>query len=179
MSHFNVCVIHDEKDSVLKLLKPYDENHNPEGKYDWYAIGGRWFGFLSTKAGNNVNTAKVKDIDFLPTKEVCDAYSCFWDVIVEKKPLNEGEKELFCFEDEFYFRNVYGNKEKFIEVETAFFTYAVVTPDGVWHEPGQILPFGFSDATEGEMLKWKEEFYNKFISGLDSEMMITIVDCHV
>ena len=44
--------------------------HNPDSKWDWYSIGGRWSGFLCTKEkddeGNpiRVNQAQFKDIDW-------------------------------------------------------------------------------------------------------------------
>jgi hypothetical protein len=51
-----------------------DENlistYNPDSKWDWYSIGGRWSGFLCTKEkddeGNpiRVNQAQFKDIDW-------------------------------------------------------------------------------------------------------------------
>lgn len=44
--------------------------YNPDSKWDWYSIGGRWSGFLYTKEkddeGNpiRVNQARFKDIDW-------------------------------------------------------------------------------------------------------------------
>ena len=37
---------------------------NPNCKWDWYRLGGRWNGFLLLKDGANANRALKKDIDF-------------------------------------------------------------------------------------------------------------------
>lgn len=53
----------DDKENLLST-------YNPDSKWDWYSIGGRWSGFLCTKEkddeGNpiRVNQAQFKDIDW-------------------------------------------------------------------------------------------------------------------
>ena len=53
----------DEEENLLS-------RYNPDSKWDWYSIGGRWSGFLCTKEkdyeGNpiRVNQAQFKDIDW-------------------------------------------------------------------------------------------------------------------
>jgi hypothetical protein len=37
---------------------------NPNARWDWYVLGGRWRGFLVTKDGEQVDQALLKDIDF-------------------------------------------------------------------------------------------------------------------
>lgn len=39
-------------------------SNNPNAKWDWYSIGGRWSGFLKTKNGENVNQDICKNIDW-------------------------------------------------------------------------------------------------------------------
>lgn len=39
-------------------------SYNPNSKWDWYDIGGRWGNLLLLKNGDTANSAKVKDIDF-------------------------------------------------------------------------------------------------------------------
>lgn len=43
--------------------------HNPDSKWDYYQIGGRWNNMLLTKSGERVNFAKIKDIDWEKMKE--------------------------------------------------------------------------------------------------------------
>lgn len=93
MSHFTVMVIGD---AIQAQLAPYDENkevpeyknsdgepstYNPDSKWDWYQIGGRWTGFFKLKPGalgvrgepglmtipcqdGYADSAKIRDIDF-------------------------------------------------------------------------------------------------------------------
>ena len=46
MSHYSVAVIVNKLDEneVDKMLAPYreDNEENPNSKWDWYDIGGRW-----------------------------------------------------------------------------------------------------------------------------------------
>jgi len=39
------------------------EYGNPDGKWDWYEIGGRFSKLLITKSGNAVNTCKIAELD--------------------------------------------------------------------------------------------------------------------
>ncbi len=38
---------------------------NPNGKWDYWVIGGRWDKLLKIKDGEVTNTARVKDVDFM------------------------------------------------------------------------------------------------------------------
>ena len=38
--------------------------YNPLSKWDWYAIGNRWDGYLKTKSGEYVNTCYLNEIDW-------------------------------------------------------------------------------------------------------------------
>lgn len=46
-----------------ELVKSIDRT-NPNAKWDWYQLGGRWSGFLLHKDGRKVDSAFKKDIDF-------------------------------------------------------------------------------------------------------------------
>jgi hypothetical protein len=65
-----------------------------------------------------------------------------------------------------------------------FATFAVITPDGAWHERGQMGWFGCSSETreEGEVWdsKFKERFIDPYIDPYGvSQYYVTIVDCHI
>lgn len=38
--------------------------YNPNSKWDWYSIGGRWNGVLKTKDGKNTNEALISEVDW-------------------------------------------------------------------------------------------------------------------
>jgi hypothetical protein len=73
MSHFSVFVIGD---NVVEQLAGYDENlevetfeeggqtysRNPEAKWDWYMIGGRWAGFFKLKPNASGQLGEVGDL---------------------------------------------------------------------------------------------------------------------
>lgn len=46
-------------------------SYNPNSKWDWYDIGGRWGNLLQLKNGSTANSAKIKDIDFDKMGDFC------------------------------------------------------------------------------------------------------------
>lgn len=42
----------------------YGYTHNPDAKWDWYAIGNRWSGYLLGKDGHEYNELKFDDVDW-------------------------------------------------------------------------------------------------------------------
>ena len=111
----------DMIDEDGNLLSTY----NPNSKWDWYSIGGRWDGNLITKSGENVNTAHVNKID--------------WD--------------------------------------KSGIPFAYITPNGVWHEKGE-MGWWAVVTNEKEKDVWIEEF-NNILDTLKDDCMVTVVDCHI
>ena len=57
---------------------------------------------------------------------------------------------------------------------------AVVTPDGVWHEVGEMGWWGLSDETGDDLLDWVDHFAERFILPYSNgEYEIVAVDCHI
>jgi hypothetical protein len=150
----------------------YDKNgnhlttYNPNSKWDWYEIGGRWNKILLVKEevkdieegtpswGNLdsinkkapegfkwVTGAKIKDIEFEKAIEFNNTYNKsirFWELYVEgQEPQNEEEKEMIKWE-------IY-KKEYYIErYETkenyakinSIFTTWALLDEKGWHEKG-------------------------------------------
>lgn len=50
----------DENGKIVELYV----RKNPNAKWDWYSLGGRWSGYLILKSGECVDSALKKDIDF-------------------------------------------------------------------------------------------------------------------
>lgn len=94
-------------------------NYNPNSKWDWYQIGGRWSDVVSG------NIVQVKDID---------------------EALDEN-------------------------------IYAVLDKNGKWHEPGEMLPFGMSAATEEQLEAFS--VYRIIKETSSGEDLIVVVDCHI
>ena len=153
--------------------------YNPDSKWDWWVIGGRFSDMLTLKKGSLTDSAQVKDLDFSPDKEAYQRALRFWDIIVDHKPLEEGEKKPINFYKESYYREYYGDRETYARYRSQFSTYAVVTPDGKWHGKGEMGWFACSSETADEAKDWEEHYKERFIDAADPDWYITIVDCHI
>jgi len=124
--------------------------YNPNSKWDWYQLGGRWTGAFKLKANaegvqgeegimtepaeeGTCDQAKKGDIDFsIDQKEIYRAIK-FWELRVEdREPMNEEEKKIknnFGYNKEYYLSK-YKTKEVYAIRSCEFTTYAVLK-DGV------------------------------------------------
>lgn len=172
---YKACTYDDEE---------YDVNggrlstYNPNSKWDWYSIGGRWDGLLKTKDGHKVNECLVKDLDLTPDKKEYDEAIRFWELVVEEQPLRDGEEKPFNWYKKEYYIERYGTKENYAKLKCQIYTYAVLMPNGIWYEPGQMGWFGISGATIDQEKEWDEN-YHKFLEEAEDDWTITIVDCHI
>lgn len=153
--------------------------YNPKSKYDWYEIGGRWHNLLELKEkdknGNSikVNQAKIKDVNFESNLEAYNDAIAFWENYVEgKDPASVG---FVLYQPEYYL-NKYKTKESFAKSSSTFTTFAVITPDGEWHEEGEMMMFGISINEDDE---WNANYKERFLDCSDEDFMITIIDCHI
>ena len=151
--------------------------YNPDSKWDWYDIGGRWDGLLKDKNGNHFNSVQLKDLDTSPTKEEIENAKNFWEVVVEGKPTLEKEKFWSIYSKDYFLEN-YQTKENYIKETTSFTTYALLTPDGKWLEPGKMGWWGISLATKEDEKNWYQNF-ETLLKSFDQDYYITIVDCHI
>ena len=207
-----IKIVYDEKDidragshkygyavisgsSVVKAVR----RTNPNKKWDWYVIGGRWTGLLQLKKGakgmigepgilssrraeeGTADRAKTKDIDWESmrkgTDELKEYYSQRWDACMGLIKADFSKFGILYKKEWMLAR--YGTKEEYIRRECEFKTYAVITEDGKWNAPGEMGWFGFSSEEHAADKLWDEMFFDHFIKNLDPETMITIVDCHI
>lgn len=171
---------------------------NPQAKWDWYEVGGRWNGMLKLKPGcegvmgfdgvfgrreeydddMRCSEARIKDIDFSPDKDEYDAAIRFWELVIDHEPLKEGETMPFNMWKEEYYTSRYKDKEDYATRNSTFTTFAVLTSDGEWHEPGTMGWFGCNDSTAESQEDWDVN-YHKFIENADPDDIFTVVDCHI
>ena len=164
----------------------YDEDgnelstYNPNSKWDWYTVGGRWDGIIKTKDGDMVNECLASEIDLNCDKDKYNHAIRFWEVVVEEKPLEAGEsKEDFdSFYNKDYYLSKYTDKYAYAKNAASFRTYAFLTPDGVWHEPGEMGWFGMSTDDAESNDRYEEEF-EKMLEELEDTDMLHVVDCHI
>ena len=129
--------------------------YNPDSKWDWYSIGGRWSNSIKTKSGEFVDMAKLDEIDFEPYPDECFEDSTDWR--------GEPIKQL---KDEYEWH--YDNKDNV--------PFCVII-DGVWYERGEM---GWWACVSNEKNKedWSGEV-NNLLKDLPAETMVYSVDFHI
>ena len=160
-------------DAEGNLLSTY----NPKSKWDWWTEGGRWAGMLKVD-GKKVDSARVTDIDFTPDPLEYEAALRYWDVVVEHQEKRPGEEYVSLYGEQYYL-DYYGDRETYARYMTQFSTYAVVTPDGEWHEKGRMGWFGASSETPDEARDWEEHYRERFLDSAEADWLLNIVDCHI
>lgn len=182
--------------------------YNPNSKWDWYQVGGRYAGRIFLKEGvekefepefswgwdtkameevlkePRVDTALMKDIDWSKMHNVQSRYDeaiRFWEMKVEgAEPKTEEEKEQLKWDwyKPEFFIERYKNKETFAKSRASFTMWAIVK-DGVWYEKGSMGFWAMSDETHDEALDWELNMYDRFIKDLPEDTRLTVIDCHI
>ena len=132
--------------------------YNPNSKWDWYQVGGRWMGQLKVLKKSQhiigerslldntiekkqrgkyryVEGAKIKDVlweqmNHQDFKSI-KHNARFWEINVEGSPLKDGEdpKDYLNFYKKEYYKDLYGTKENYIMKQGLFYTYAMLIYD--------------------------------------------------
>ena len=160
---------------------------NPNAKWDWYEIGGRWSDMLRLKPSikgdhgkrRTCNQARLRDVDLSIDQAAHDQAIRFWEVVVEGDALREHENaETFqTFYRKEYYINRFGDKQAFAMDTTSFSVWAFVSPDGEWHEIGEMGWFSMHNATRESRRTFADEL--KAALEADPDLWLTIVDCHI
>ena len=151
--------------------------YNPDSKWDWWCEGGPWSGMLMLN-GQKVDSGRVRDLTFPFDEETYEHSLRFWDVYVDHKPAKPGETYRSLYNEEYY-REYYGDRETYARHNSQFSTYAVITPDGVWHGKGEMDWWGCSSETGMEARDWEDHYKERFLDTVDPDWILTIVDCHI
>ncbi|GIP08174.1 hypothetical protein J1TS5_03440 [Paenibacillus macerans] len=166
---------------------------NPNAKWDWWTLGGRWSDSLLLKTGSRADVAQIKDIFFIqeaivptglsveiegfhvpaslaPTFQLAASEaSQEWGTVISGQGFYKPEYYLKRFRD----------KETFINESLSFSTYAVITPDGVWHAKGEMGWFGMSSESPEEAQEFSNSYFDTFIKNANPEHYLAVVDCHI
>ena len=146
------CQEMDEDGNILTA-------YNPESKWDWWVVGGRWSGMLDGK-----DQAQLKEI---PEPLLVDDYnikelrSKFPKLYKLYRDLFTGRKEEFYKKE--YFQEMYPTFKEYIKAEKDFTTFAVVDENGEWHEKGEMGWFGMSSETPESANEWNRKWYERFV----------------
>ena len=189
--HDLYCEDEDKMDEEGNILSTY----NPESKWDWYSVGGRWGGELKIKkskvkeyGSDTVDEALKGDIDWAAMNSIepeqRERAKRFWKYYVMEEPYPGTEEEkrdelgFIMYKPEYYLKR-YKTIEGYLKSISTWYLRAVLDDDGEWHEVGQMGWFGCSSESEDEDAKWEDEFYDRFIKPLPEDAMLTVIDCHI
>lgn len=158
------------RDIIDKDGNIYSTN-NPQGKWTEYIKGGKWSNLLQKhgllKSDGDYSSARVGDIPFTPDKEAYLKATNYWNKFVVG---NKSE----------YYTYRYGTMEQFCKSVSEFHTYAVITPDGVWHSFSDKEWFGTPHESikfYEEVKDWENHYRERFIDTANPDWILTIVDC--
>lgn len=176
--------IADEKGEIIKVVR----RTNPNAKWDWYRIGGRWQGFFKLKEGKEGNLGEKsffdKDSQYDPN--YCDQaikgnidFADMREEVRKKAEENWREMRSFCLKKDWYLNDLdFPSKEEYIKrkVDRAIAPYAYIK-DGEWHSQGEMGWFGISKIIVSERA-WNAHV-NEMIDSLPDDTLLTLVDCHI
>lgn len=162
--------------------------YNDNAKWDWYTLGGKDYIYdlkpeaLKRLREEDERYPRKKDYDYDHCEdwqpESAESCARFWEVVVEDAPLRPDEEKPFMFYKKEYYLERYGTKERYVEEMLRPITpYAFITPDGVWHAPGDMGWFACSDETYEDMERFYHE-WRDYISN-DDNPYVNFVDCHI
>ena len=183
-----------DEDCYLDGIRYYEEedikpdgsvfsDYNPNSKWDWYEIGGRFSDVVPIKDGGYSNEASMRDVNINHRDE--NAYKKalrFWQLYVDgQEPVTEEDEELlkFVWYKKEYYAERYENAEEYAAWVSGFTFYAALLPTGEWLEPGQMGWWGVSHATAEDDKAWHKKVKEILKQAQDNDWEITIVDCHI
>jgi len=167
--------------------------YNPNSKWDWYSVGGRWAGFFMLK--DRTAKGKIGRPGVFNNEPVYDADQARkgeinWEAMkganrqrgIEaweryKKDLEKAktpeEKSTIFFR---YDTTALTKKADFIKGHESISTFAVLK-DGEWYQKGDMGWWGIvSNAQKQD--DWENE-WQKLIDSLPDDTLLTLVDCHI
>ena len=180
---------------------------NPNAKWDWWQIGGRWAGLLkvsldcencgigekswgwgsenpytNTDKYKKVDSARIKDLIFPDYEKEYEKAKRFWEMLIEgQPPKNTEEQEQIkwnYYRPEYYLKT-YVNKETYAECEATFHTYAIITKDGRWVAKGEMGFWGISSEEKDQVVEYIKKYKENVFDNATDNDYITIVDCHI
>ena len=141
---------HKDNDGIWRKYSTY----NPDSKWDWYSVGGRWDNAIKTKSGELVNECLAEEIDLEPYPSKCYEDDTDWQGNPMKR-LKDGYDWHYTKDD---------------------VPFCVVI-DGEWYERGQM---GWWACVSNEKDKdvWNEEVA-KLLAEIPGNSEVYNVDFHI
>lgn len=150
---------------VLKNGYEEDENHNiistynPKSKYDYWS-----------------------EIDDMTLKAFLNEEPELSDEEIAQEWHDLTRHGGFLYNKQYYL-DKYKNLKTYMRYQKSPGTYAIVTPDGEWHAPGEVGWFACDDAdgdTINAYLDWVDKLRDDVNNGnYDPTAYVTVCDCHI
>jgi hypothetical protein len=127
----------------------YKSTYNPNSKWDWYSIGGRWTGVLS-------DYDPQKDTDNIETCYLCSGTGQRPDADYKSCNGCEGKGTRLKLSSRWkkYEGDIAPLSKLSVPLPDAMRPFAILTPDGKWHEKGHM---GWWGMVSDEKDTWKDE----------------------
>lgn len=150
----------------------YESTYSPESKWDWFVIGGRWTGYLDDYDPRD-------DPDNWELCDLCNGTGLRTDELGNKE--REKNLDYTCNGCQgkgrrvsWSYRAYHGDIRLVRDIRPEVSTFAVVTPDGEWHQHGEMGWFGQSS---NHNYNWEEQF--KALMEEHKDCVAVLVDCHI
>lgn len=177
---------HDGRD---KLEGRYGYWQNPQSKWDWYQVGGRWAGYFLLKpgcVGDPGERSALSDEGEIPHNKAssCRKGDVDWETMerAQKAGLEKNwEEAQSVIKDKVALSYHYGikegmTKEQYMNEHMGIHTFAILM-DGVWHESGE-MGWWAVVRNEKDGDKWRNETQS-LLDAIAESATISIVDCHI
>lgn len=173
---------------------------NPNAKWDWWLYGGRWRAQVRASRGDcapypkysfggettweeatgyppeRFDQAKLGDMIWDRDEVAAKRAENEWRAWVDGEDI-EGVGRSFWAPK--YYIDQFGDREGYVLCASSMWWRAVITPDGKWHEVGEMGWFGTSSESNGEIVEWAKSFKERFIDPCDPDCLLAVVDCHI
>ena len=162
------------------------------GKWGCWEIGGHFSHQLKLKSGcigrsypgryvrqrmGYCDQAMVRDCIFDVDPVAYRDNLRFWEIVVEGKPLKRGERQPYLHARPSYYTQRFDSKEEYARCMASLNPWAFITPDGMWHEAGELTQFGIGLTNKNDLRRFRT-LLNTMLTD-NPDLWITIVDCHI
>lgn len=156
---------HDEERFHIDENGVYQNTYyNPNGKWDWWAIGGRWDGFFIDSNNKRVNLIRKKDLNLYNLlEENRKELSNIYDREIERYRTGQIDKSYIKIA-----YNIDPDKPKEDYLNSARLYTCAALKDGMWYEPDN----SFHITNE-----WIDTF-SKILESADDDDLLVLIDCH-
>lgn len=202
MSHFAVLVFAKDENEADRLMAPYQENNvgdcpkqylkfypddesevdpetgvrgyweNPNAKWDYYRPWSRSRRTVKDRAYPCRVSETAWDATPSERKKAADD----WAAIIRGNKDEMFERGLYFKRD--YYLEEFGDEETYISENSGLYPWAFITPDGTWHQKGNMGWLAMNDASRESRKKYREEL-NDAIKSVPQDIMVFMFDCHI